>query len=132
MFWSHDQDDCHAPCADPDRGQGIRIPLKNHKNIGSLSHTSLDPLKNHKLCSQHSMLGHHRHTRETPFKWHLFRWRADDGPILVIFGSTHLLKKKNWTSSEKTGSAHALICGKNSLKIFISRTRRPMNWGLGM
>ena len=23
-----------------------------------------------------------------------FRWRADDGPILVVFGSTHYLKKK--------------------------------------
>ena len=22
-----------------------------------------------------------------------FRWRADDGPISVVFGSTHLLKK---------------------------------------
>ena len=26
-------------------GQGVRIPLKNHKNIGSLSNTGPDPLK---------------------------------------------------------------------------------------
>ena len=40
-------------------GQGVRTPLpKNHKNIGFLSNTSPDPLKNHK--SQHSMLGHNR------------------------------------------------------------------------
>ena len=29
-----------------------------------------------------------------------FRWRADDGPILVVFGSTHNLKKR-WSPSEK-------------------------------
>ena len=23
----------------------------------------------------------------------VFHWRADDGPILLVFGSTHLLKK---------------------------------------
>ena len=37
-------------CADPekvgDRGSGP--PLKNHKAIGFLSNTGLDPLKNHK------------------------------------------------------------------------------------
>ena len=46
-------------------------PLKNHKNIGFLSNTGPDPIKNTKLPSQHSMLGHHR--------------RADDGPLLVVF-----------------------------------------------
>ena len=29
-------------------GQGVRTPLKNHKNIGFLSNTGSDPLKNHK------------------------------------------------------------------------------------
>ena len=29
-------------------GQGVRTPLKNHKNIGFLSNTGLDSLKNHK------------------------------------------------------------------------------------
>ena len=29
-------------------GGGIRTPLKNHKNIGFLSNTGSDPLKNHK------------------------------------------------------------------------------------
>ena len=46
-------------CADPEGGQGVRTPLKNHKNIGFLSNTGLDPLKITKLPSQHSMLGHH-------------------------------------------------------------------------
>ena len=42
-------------------GRGSGPPLKNHKNIGFLINTCLDPLKITKLPSQHSMLGHHRH-----------------------------------------------------------------------
>ena len=39
-----------ASCADPERGrQGVHPPpLKNHKSIGFLSNTGLDPLKKHK------------------------------------------------------------------------------------
>ena len=48
-------------------GQGVQTPLENHKNIGFLSNTGPDPLKITKLLSQHSMLGHHRHTSKTPF-----------------------------------------------------------------
>ena len=55
-------------CADPEGGggggQGAR--MKNHKNIGFLSNTGPDPLEYH---SQYSMLCHHRHAIETPFKW---------------------------------------------------------------
>ena len=47
-------------------GQGVR---KNHKNIGFLSNTGPDPLKITKLSSQHSMLGHHRPSSKTTFKW---------------------------------------------------------------
>ena len=36
------------PCVDPEVGQGVQTPLKNHKNMGFLSNTGLDPLKNHK------------------------------------------------------------------------------------
>ena len=53
-------------CTDPEEGE---TPLENHKNIGFLSNTDPDPLKITKLSSQHSMLGHHRHASETPFKW---------------------------------------------------------------
>ena len=38
--------------------QGVGTPLKNHKNIGFLSKTGLDPLEITKLPSWHSMLGH--------------------------------------------------------------------------
>ena len=43
-------------------GGGVRTPLKIRKNVGFLSNTSLDPLKNHKAASIH------RHTSQTLFK----------------------------------------------------------------
>ena len=64
-------------CTDPEGGggggggrQGVRTPLKNHKSIGFLSYSGPDHLKLTKLPSEHSMLGHHQHASETPFKWH--------------------------------------------------------------
>ena len=59
------------PCANPEGGGGrVYGPSpENHKNIGFLSSTGPDPLKNQKLPSQHSMLSQHRHASETPFKW---------------------------------------------------------------
>ena len=50
-------------------GQGVRTPLKNHKNIGFLNNICSDTLKITKLQSQHSMLGHHQPASEAPFKW---------------------------------------------------------------
>ena len=59
-----------VPWTDPEGGGGVFGPLlNNHKNIWFLSNTGLDPLKNHKVTNQHSMLGHHWHARETPFKF---------------------------------------------------------------
>ena len=60
---------CAAPEMGVDRRSGPPPPLKNHKNIGFLSNSGPDPLKTTKLPSQHSMLGYHQHTSETPFKW---------------------------------------------------------------
>ena len=64
-----------VPSADPEGGQGVRIPLKIHKNIEFLSNTVPDPLKFSRLPSQHSTLGHHRHASETPFKFDLLAGR---------------------------------------------------------
>ena len=51
-------------------GQGVwtSTPEKS-QNIVSLSNTGPDPLKITHLCILHSMLGHHLHVSETPFKW---------------------------------------------------------------
>ena len=55
-------------------------PLKNHQNIGFLSKTGPDRLKNHKATKQHSMLGHHRPASVKPFKW-----RCAGGPMMAHF-----------------------------------------------
>ena len=45
-------------------------PLKNHKNIGFLCNTGLDPLKNHKATKPaFNIVGQHLPARETPFQW---------------------------------------------------------------
>ena len=54
------------------RGDRGPDPLKNIKNIGFLSNTGPD---------SHLMA---------------FRWRADDGPLLVLFGSSFPLSKKTF------------------------------------
>ena len=97
-------------CADPEGGgQGVRNPpppLKNCKNIGFLSNSGLDPLKITKLPSQNSMLGHNHHNS--------FRWRADGGRLIVVFGSSHpsSTKKKKLVKvgpplTKFSGSTHA-------------------------
>ena len=64
-----------------DRGSG---PQKSHKIniIGFLAMLVRIPLKITKLPSQHSMLGHHRHASEMPFKWHFA-----GGPKIMVYGS---------------------------------------------
>ena len=52
-------------------------PLKYYKNIGFLSNAGPDPLKHHKATKQAFNLG--------PSSF-AFRWRADHGPLLVVFG----------------------------------------------
>ena len=48
-------------------GQGLRTsPLKIIRNIGFLSNTGQDPLKNYK-ATKPAMLGHHWQASETPF-----------------------------------------------------------------
>ena len=90
----------HARIQRGDRGPDPPPHLKNHKNIEFLSNTGPDPLKFSKLPSQHSTLGRHRHASETPRHSKAFRWRADDGPLFVLFGSSHPYKKKKKTLSE--------------------------------
>ena len=95
--------------------RGTGAPQKNHKNIGFLSNTGLDPLKITKLPNQHSMLGHHRHASETSIKWRFaggsmmarLKWYLDPP-------SPHQLKKQQ-QKKEKNPSKldHPLtkLCG---------------------
>ena len=93
---------CHNMCRSRggDRGSGSPPPLKNHKNLGFLSNTGRDPLKNYKATKPVFNVG-------PTFKWcfagkpmmaRLLYWYLD--PSLP-----HQLKKKNhqsWNPSGKT------------------------------
>ena len=75
--------------ADPERRTGSPDPPpppEKSQNVGFLSNTGLNPLKYTKLPSQHSLLGHHRHASETPFKYMLlFKWRFACRPMKAEF-----------------------------------------------
>ena len=69
-------------------GTGVQPPppLKNHKNIGFLSNTGLDPLKTTKLPSQADLQCWA--IISTPAKRHLNGISladGDDGPLIVVF-----------------------------------------------
>ena len=61
-------------------GGGQAKHTGNHKKYSVSS--GPDPLK----PSQLSMLGQRKAIKMA------FRWRADDGPLIVVFGSSHQLK----------------------------------------
>ena len=71
-------------------GRGSGPPLKNHKIYGFLATRSGSP-ENSQIPCQHSILGHHI---GTPAKRHVmaFRWRADDGALILDPPSPHHLK----------------------------------------
>ena len=77
---------------------GVRIPLKNHKNIGLLRISGPDPLKIYEATEPVII--------SMPAKRHLMAlcWRADGGPLIVLFGSTHpssTTKKKKTKKKKK-------------------------------
>ena len=49
-------------------GQGVRIPVKNHKNIGFSRNSGPDPLENDYATKPATKINH-RLASETPFKW---------------------------------------------------------------
>ena len=67
-------------------------PPERSQKIVFLSNTDPDPMKNRKDTKPEFNVRHHRDASETPFKWHFtgmaFRWRTDDGRLLVVFGSS--------------------------------------------
>ena len=95
------------------RGQGSGPPpLKNHKNIGFPSNTGPDPLKNHKATEPVFNVGPPSVCQRNAIEM-AFRWRVDDGPLLVLFWIIPPLVKliKNVFSigpplTKLTGSAH--------------------------
>ena len=84
-----------TPWADPEGGQGVGTPLENHKNIGFLSNTGPDSFKNHKATKPAFNVGLSLARQRNAIEM-AFRWRADDGPLIVVFRSfLPLSTKKN-------------------------------------
>ena len=63
-----------------DTGSGTPLPLKNYKNIGFLSNTGPDPLKNHKATKPAFNVRATSARQRDALK-------ADDGLLIVVFGS---------------------------------------------
>ena len=79
-------------------GGGPDSSLKNHKNIGFLCNTGPDPLKNHKATKPAFNVGPSS-SRQRKVISIAFRWRADDGPFIVVFGSYISLSTKKMLSN---------------------------------
>ena len=62
-------------------------PLENHKAIGYVSDTGPGPLENHKATKPAFNVWPLSARQRNAIQM-AFRWRADDGPPLVIFGSS--------------------------------------------
>ena len=91
-----------------DRGSGPN--LKNHKNMRFLSNTGPNPLKNHKATKPAFNVGPISARQRNAFKL-AFRWRADDDPLKVVFGSflpssTKKRAKVGPPLAKLSGSAH--------------------------
>ena len=89
--------------------------MGNHKNIGFLSNTGPDPLKNHKATKLAFNVGPSSARQRNAISM-AFRWRADDGLFIVIFGSSipSTTKTKNVLKlrpslTKPSGSAHGLF-----------------------
>ena len=75
--------------------------LKNHKNIEFLSNTGPDPLKNYKATKPACNVGPTSARQRNAIEM-VFRWRADDGPLIAVFGSFLPSSAKNEKRRKKT------------------------------
>ena len=96
----------HYPDMGGSRGEtGGPDPLKNHKNIGFLCNTDQDPLKNRNATKPAFNVGPSSARQRNAISM-AFRWRADDGPFIAVFGSSIPSSTENnyliWTPSDKT------------------------------
>ena len=81
-----------------DTGTDPPPPLKNHNTIGFPSNTGRDPQKNHKIIKPAFNVG-------PSYVRQAFRWRADVGPLMVVFGSSLPSSTKKTPLAKLSGSA---------------------------
>ena len=83
------------------------------------------PLKITKLPSQHSMMGHHRHASETPFKW-----RFTGGPMMARsqWYLDHSVPPTNWKKAPKKERKNVIKVRPPSDKTFWIRAWYLNRW----
>ena len=74
-------------------GQGVRTPIENHKNIGFLNNSGPDPQNNYEATEPAFNVEPSSARQRNAIKM-AFCWRAVDGPLIVEFGSSPLIKLK--------------------------------------
>ena len=93
------------------RGSGPPPPSEKSQNIRFLSNTGEDPLKNHKTTKPAFNVGPSLARQRNAIKIAI-RWRAHNGPLIVLFGSylpssTKNVVKVGQPLTKLSGSAHA-------------------------
>ena len=102
----------HVPILRGGGAGGPDLPLKISK-YRFFSNTGPDPLKIVKLPSQLSILGHHRHASETPFKRTKRRRPANSGIWIIPHHQTKKNVVKVGPSLTKlSGSVHVVVTDK--------------------
>ena len=95
----------HLTCQDPE-GEGTGgqlspphpLPLKDHKAIGFLIRTAPNPMNDHKAIKPKFNVWPSWARLRNAIKM-AFHWRADDGQILVVFGSSLRSSTKTFFSA---------------------------------
>ena len=87
-------------------GTGGLDPLENYKNIGFLSNTCPDPLKNHKAIKP----AFNAEPSSARQRNAIFTIRADIGPLLTVFKSS-LTPKKGKKNIDRVGPPLAKLSG---------------------
>ena len=99
------------------RGTGGPDPHESSQNIGFLSNTGLDPLKNYKAIKPAFNVWHSSARQRNAISILLaFCWRAGDGPLIVVFDHfpTNNNKKNNVVKvgpplTKLSGSTHPAV-----------------------
>ena len=63
------------------------LPLEYHKNTGFLRNTGTDRMKNHEATKPAFNVGSSLERQRNAISM-AYRWRADDDPLIVVFGSS--------------------------------------------
>ena len=91
-------------------GQGVRTPPpppEKLQKIGFVSNPGPDPQKNYEATQPAFNVGPSS-ARQRNAILMAFRWRADDGPPVLVFRSSHHSSTRKKKLSKISGSAHAM------------------------